>query len=176
MEEAAGKAFVTVVSHGQDPRVFRPFELPPVCDVDNGHDPVENRQRVRAWARGALLAALAAVDRRRTVRTLEVVYRDATDVFTFTTGDGPAHVTEEPSDDYDVCNVVAGSLLADVIAGRRHWGDLLLGGMLRASVRAYAVSADGVRARKVAPTFLYHALSYDESIRRAVAWELSQNA
>jgi hypothetical protein len=174
MEEGAGKAFVSVVSHGPDPRVFRPFELPAVCDVDNGRGQERNRQSVRRWARGALLGALEAVDRRRTVRLLEVVYQDVTDVFTLTTGDGSASVTDEPTDDYDVCNVVAGSLLADVIEGRRHWGDLLLGGMLRASGRAYTVSPEGLRARKVAPIFLYHALSYDESIRRAVAWELAQ--
>lgn len=60
----------------------------------------------------------------------------------------------------------------DVLDGRRHWGDLLLGGHLRACSRAYDVGERGLVRARVTPIFLYEALSYSASVERAVEHEL----
>ena len=75
--------------------------------------------------------------------------------------------------DWDVRCAVAGSLLTGVIEGRRHWGELLLGGMLRGSTRAYEVDVGGLRALPLQPLFVYESISYEQSVIRALESELS---
>ena len=58
--------------------------------------------------------------------------------------------------------------------GRRHWGDLLLGGALRAVTGLYEVNARGLHPAELSAAFLYYALPYDEAVRRAVRWQVVQ--
>jgi hypothetical protein len=108
---------------------------------------------------------------------LEVVYPDDHVAFTFAVGPAsrPAVAIERRFDaDYDVLDTIAASYLVDVLEGRRHWGEPLLGGMLRASLRAYEVSSEGLARTEVAPIFLYYALSYDESHERWIEHQLGR--
>jgi hypothetical protein len=105
---------------------------------------------------------------------VEVVHADHREAWTLSVGPEGAIVSPGFTSDWDVLDVVAGSMFVDVIAGRRHWGDLLLAGALRGYSRAYELGPRGLAAASVGEMFLYYALSYDESTRRAIAWELSQ--
>jgi UDP-MurNAc hydroxylase len=154
---------------------YRPVEIPAV--EDPGELDTNQREQIESWVVGELREALARVygdfGVRRPLRfvlelagigrawTLIVDARGATVVAGFDPG-------------WDVYNLVAASLFAEVIAGRRHWGDLLLGGALRGFSRAYELGPAGLEPANVAELFVYYALSYEESTRRAVAWELAR--
>ncbi|MBX3223493.1 MAG: MBL fold metallo-hydrolase [Labilithrix sp.] len=152
-----------------DPRVFRPLEIPPIVDPNLDARPEEElRERAATWIAGALVPSLErAAGRRRLRYVLEVVLPRTVDVYTVTTG-GPVTLTRDDHLDWDVRCAVAGSFLVDVIEARRHWGELLLGGMLRAASRACEVDVRGLRAIPLQPLFVYEALSYEESIRRVL--------
>ena len=105
---------------------------------------------------------------------LEIVYPNATDVFTLTVGREGVQVSRRLDDDYDVLNTIAGSLLVDVIEGRRQWGDPLLGGMIRASTRAYDLTEEGLLVSPVVSTFVYYGIPYEVSVERAVAWQIAR--
>jgi hypothetical protein len=162
----------------RDPRVFRPFDGSPLHDPNEAErDEEAMRAAVARWIAGALAPALAgAYPSMRMGRplsfVLEVVFPRAVDAYTLRVDAGGARVERRFDDDYDVLNAVAGSLLCDVIEGARHWGDPLLGGMLRASSRAYEATAQGLAPASVAPLFVYYAISYEDSVRRALEWEL----
>lgn len=163
---------------GGDPRRYRPHAIPELLDPNpNGHDEAITRPRVHAWIHETLAPALARAWPGMRVReplrfVVEVVFPRAHDAFTLHVG--PHGVRVEPSndEDWDLLNVVAGSLLWEVIEGRRHWGDVLLAGCLRASTRAYSVDEHGLRRADVGETFLYYALPYDEAVERAVRHEV----
>ena len=162
-----------------DDRIFRPFELPPVVDPNPASAGM--REVVARWIEQALAPALA--DRypemgvaRALLLVVEVVFSDGSDGYSLEVSGAGTRVSRALDPDYDALNVIAGSLLRDVIEGRRHWGDPLLAGMYRASLRAYEVGERGISAARLAPTFLYYALSYDESFRRALTWELRKPA
>jgi hypothetical protein len=162
----------------EDPRRYRPFSMPDLHDPNpNGHDEAVMRPRVHAWIREDLAPALAlAFPRMRTREPLrfvvEVVFPRAHDAFTLHVGPAGTRVVEAYDDDWDALNTVAGSLLWEVIESRRHWGDVLLAGGLRASTRAYDLDGHGLRLADVGETFLYYALSYDEAVERAVRYEV----
>lgn len=161
----AGSSLVSIVD-AVDDREFRPLALPPLFDPNpSGRTEANMRDAIDAWIRGPLEAALA---RYRRSFLLEVVYPNARDVWTIA---GAARRGHDPQ--WDVRNEVAASLLCEVIEGRRHWGDLLLGGALRACSRAYDVTHAGVVRANVPPIFLYAAISYSASVERAVEHELS---
>lgn len=172
LDPTGGASLVTVLPSGDDPRVFRPFGLGPL--VDPG--PVEAlpalRDALDAWMCGAVRAALPTGG--APLRYVaEVVYPGGTrDAWTFLAGDGSCRVSRSFEPDWDLLVQCPASLLGDVLAGRRGWGDPLLGGMLRAASRAYGASPAGLRGRRRSPLFLYYALPYDESERRAVRWQL----
>lgn len=141
------------------------------------------REEIERWLTSDLRAALErAYPEFGVTRPLrfvvEVVEAHEADHRAWTLIVGRDGVTVAPGfdSDWDVYDVVAGSLFADVIAGRRHWGDLLLAGALRGFSRAYEAGPRGLVAANVGEMFLYYALSYDASIRRAIAWELAQAA
>lgn len=155
-------------------RHFRPLHIPPLCDPNpNGHAQSQTRPVVRRWLHEVLAPALAQAwpgfGADRPLRcVLEVVYESARDAYTLTVGPDGTRVTTESDPQWDVLDEVAGSLLFEVIEGRRHWGDVLLAGGLRAANRAYRVDAAGLSRCAVADTFLYYGLSYDASVERAV--------
>jgi hypothetical protein len=161
-----------------DPRRYRPFAMPDLHDPNpNGHDEAAMRPRVHAWIQGDLARGLhrafASMRAREPLRlVVEVVFPRAHDAFTLHVGPNGVRVTEAYDDDWDGLNAIAGSLLWEVIESRRHWGDVLLAGGLRACTRAYAVDAEGLRPAELGETFLYYGLSYDAAVERAVRYEV----
>ncbi len=154
------------------PQAFAPLAIPALWDPNlDGRDEAAMRAEVRRWIESSLMPAIALA--RADMRgpdplrlSLEVVWPSTREGYTIVAGSSGVSLRHDLDDDHDVLNQIAGSQLCDVIAGRRHWGEPLLGGWLRASVRAYAVDRDGLRAAAVAPIFLYYALSYPESQER----------
>jgi len=166
---AVRAGIVTHVATPSDPRSFRPFEIPPITDPNLDARPEhELRSVADAWVRDSLVPSLERAARGHRLRwVLEVVLPSTTDVFTIDTT-RPATLRREDDAAWDVRCAVAGSLLVDVIQARRHWGDLLLGGMLRACSRARQVDVRGLRRIPLQPLFVYEAISYEESIRRVL--------
>jgi hypothetical protein len=168
------------VDAGNDPRTFAPFSIPTLVDPNpSGTDVATMRTAVHRWLHTDLCEGLArGLEELTTSRPLslvvEVVWPDDTESFTFTAQPGSAHVRRGGHDDWDACNQVAGSLLWEVVTGRRGWGDVLLAGALRGRVRAYRITAGGAQALPLAETFLYYGLDYDASHERAVWWEVEQ--
>jgi Beta-lactamase superfamily domain len=162
----------------EDPRRYRPFAMPELHDANpNGHDEAAMRSRVHAWIREDLAHALARAFPSMRVReplrlVVEVVFPRSRDAFTLHVGPTGTRVVAAYDDDWDALNAIAGSMLWEVIESRRHWGDVLLAGALRASTRAYGVDAHGLRPAELGETFLYYALSYDEAVARAVRYEV----
>jgi hypothetical protein len=159
--------------------VYRPTRVPAPSDP-HALD-ADGRARIERWITHELRAALArAYPEFGVTRPLrfvvEVVEADASKhrAWTLIVACDGATVAAGFDPEWDLYDVVAGSLFADVIAGRRHWGDLLLAGALRGFTRAYEVGPRGLVAAHVGEMFLYYALSYDESTRRAIAWELAR--
>jgi hypothetical protein len=165
-----------------DDRVFRPDGALVDPNLD-ARDEGAMRDAVLLWVRDALAPALAAEFASKRMRTrgplsfvLEVVFPRATDAYTIRLGAGvPPGVEKAFDPDYDALNAVAGSFLVDVIDGKRHWGEPLLAGLLRSSLRAYEVTPNGLRRADVAPMFVYYALSYEESMRRWVEHQLGSS-
>ena len=159
---------------------FQPFAGPDVADPNIDNRPqAQLRGEVDHWLRDSLVPALGASypklhTRRAVTLQLEVVYPNTRDNHCFRVDSHGCNHTLTHVDDYDVLNVIAGSQLADVIAGRRHWGEPLLGGFLRASQRAYEVTPNGLQQVPIGSIFLYYALSYAESNRRWVAYQVER--
>jgi hypothetical protein len=157
---------------------FVPFAIEPLTDPNpSGLEPDAMHARIERFVQEELAPSLA----RRVVGpirlVLEVVYPHDRAAFTFVVGppSRPGVAIERRFDaDYDVLDAIAASYLVDVLEGRRHWGEPLLGGMLRASLRAYEVRSDGLVRTEVAPIFLYYALSYDESHERWIDHQLTR--
>jgi len=175
-----GAAELVVIEPGDqpDPRRYRPFAMPDLHDVNpNGHDEAAMRPRVHAWIRDdlarGLCRAFPAMRVREPLRlVVEVVFPRAHDAFTLHVGPEGVRVVDGYDDEWDALNAVAGSLLWEVIESRRHWGDVLLAGGLRASTRAYAIDEHGLRQAELGETFLYYGLSYDAAVERAVRHEV----
>lgn len=163
-----------------DPRAWSPFAIPALVDPHVGDaDEPTMRARVAAWIEDELAPALATAWPQMHVAgplrfAVDVVFPSARDAFTIVVDDAGALVQSGLAPDWDACNVVAGSLLWEVIEGRRHWGDVLLAGALRTATRAYAVDARGLHPARLGETFLYYALSYDAAVVRATRWDVAQ--
>lgn len=159
-------------------RRYRPLVMPALRDPNlGGHDQARMRPRVHAWIRKTLADALArawpGMKISQPLRcVVEVVFPLAHDAFTLQVGSEGTTVSAHYDDDWDLLNVVAGSMLWEVIEARRHWGDVLLAGALRAATRAYAVDEHGLRRADVAEIFLYYGLPYDEAVEAAVRAEV----
>lgn len=158
--------------------LYRPYELPRLVDPNlEGASEPAMRATITEWVEGRLARALGAVGSsvgpgRPMSFVLEVVLPSTTDAWTLSVDASGVRVQRGFDDDYDVLNSVAGSLLCDVLAGRRQWGDPLLGGALRGSVRAYDLDETGLLPSTVEPTFVYYGLPYAESLRSFVEHEL----
>ncbi|MCA9620866.1 MAG: MBL fold metallo-hydrolase [Myxococcales bacterium] len=170
--------YVTCANEGPAPR-FTPFALPPLEDVDP-RPPALLRARAARFVEDELAPALARVvrdlpDAPPTLTfALDVVARDGRDEHRLTFDAQGNRLAPAPRESYDVLDAIAASMLVDVVEGRRHWGEPLLAGKLRASTRAYRVDASGLERLPVAPIFLYYALSYDESHARWVEHQLRE--
>lgn len=140
------------------PPAFRPHRgVPPLVDRDP-RPSSELRALIDGWLDEVLTPALGSFGERRLV--LELVYADTIEHHRWTHG-GPARGFDA---DYDLLNAIVASSLADVITGRRHWGEPLLGGELRVAQRTYDVDPQrGLASAPVPPVFLYAGLSYAES-------------
>jgi L-ascorbate metabolism protein UlaG (beta-lactamase superfamily) len=156
---------------GSDPsRAFRPLEPVPLVDPNlPGLASSAYRGRIHAWIRDELAPALERTLGQRddlgALRlSLEVVSSDGREGFTF---DRHGRIRDGVDPEYEVLVVAAASMLWEVIEGRRGWGEPLLAGLLRSSVRGISVIGEAARPMSVAPIFLYYALSYAESARRA---------
>ncbi len=168
---AAGDIAIQRTGAG-DPRDFRPLELAPLTDPNlDGRDVASMRDRIHAWVHRELAPALArelgAKPELATLSlVLEVVFPDGRANYTFDTG---GRVREASDPEHDVLLVVAGSMLDDVIAGRRAWVEPLLAGLMRSSVRGVNVSRGACAFFDVAPMFVYYAIAYRASTERAVS-------
>lgn len=159
-----------------DTRRFAPWSIPDLVDATPA---AGDRAEVEAWLTGSLLPALAAHPSRLDGPArfaLRVIYEggpvDRTFVVSHERAE-PVGIHEGLDEDYDAAVAITGSALAGVIAGRSHWGRPLLGGLLRATTRAYRVDEHGLHAAAIPPIFLYLGLSYDAAF---VAWVEGQVA
>lgn len=176
-ERGGNASLVLEVESRPDPRRYHPSSIPPVVDHNpGGYDEAITRPRIRRWIHEDLRDGLARVARgakEAPLRMLlEVVFESVTERYTLVIDGDGATVHERDEPEWDALNVVAGSLLWEVVQGRRSWGDVLLAGALRGWTRAYRVGAGGLQRLDVASLFVYYGLSYDVSVRRAVAWEV----
>lgn len=160
-EVSAGASLVT--PRRAEPVDFKPLAIPPLRDPNlEGRSEEDLRAIIEPFVRSL------RGDRLRWL--LEIVYPSTLEAWSIS--DGEVRRGHDPA--WDLRNEVAASMLCDVIEGRRHWGDLLLGGTLRACSRAYDVGPAGLTRARTQPIFLYSALSYSESVERAVEHELSR--
>jgi hypothetical protein len=179
-DPGGGRDLVTQVDLEPDPRTYRPLEVPPLRDPNpNSHDEGLTRPRNRHFVTEELPASLARAypgfDVDAQLRfVVEIVYPSGTETTTIVVDRDGATTRPGFDPEWDALDAVAGSLLWEVLEGRRSWGDVLLAGALRAFTRAYTPFNGRLRSAPVARTFLYYALSYDESVRRAVAWEVAR--
>ncbi len=175
-----GDSLVDTVSETDDPRGYRPLCIPALSDPNPGRHPeTTTRPAVARWIEEHVAPALAQQFPRFGVEdplrfVVEVQFAEAMDAFTIIVDADGTRIENTSDPNWDAIMAVAGSLLWEVIEGRRGWGDVLLAGAMRAHARAYSPFNGRVRKLPVAPTFLYYALSYDRSVERAVAWELDQ--
>jgi hypothetical protein len=173
-----GARGLVTLSGDRDPRSYLPVDLPPLRDPGLPDMPEEIiRADVEAWIRDTLAPALARTcsDFPALRLAVEVRFTAAVDVFTLEVARGATRVTRELDDDWDALNVVAGSLLWEVLHARKNWGDLLLSGALRACTRAYDVRDGRLQPLPLGEIFLYHGLSYDDAVRRAVEREVESH-
>lgn len=153
-----------------DPRVFRPLEPMALVDPDlNGAPSGALLDRICRWVEEDLAPAIARVLSRDGASSglrlvLEVVLPG--DRVAFTLG-ASGRVRRAFDPEYDMLNVVAGSMLVEVIEGRRAWYEPLLAGVLRSSVRGCLVRPGRVEAISLCPMFVYEALEYRLSTERA---------
>lgn len=175
VEPDAAAELLTRLGDDPDPRRYGPLDLPPLRDRPRP-DLAEDRLRadLDAWLRGPLARGLArACAGAPALRlVLELVFPAARERVTFRVERGEVRVEPGGDDDWDALNAVAATMLWEVIHARRHWGDLLLAGSLRALSRAYEPARGRLRPLPLGDIFLYHGLSYDESVRRAVVREV----
>ncbi len=177
---AGERTDVVRIDDADDPRAWSPFAIPALVDPQVGDvDEATMRARVAAWIERDLGPALASAWPHMHVReplrfAVDVVFAGARDGFTLVVDGTGARVDAGIDRDWDACNVVAGSMLWEVIEGRRHWGDVLLAGALRTATRAYAIDDGGLRPARLGETFLYYALSYDASVVRATRWDVAR--
>lgn len=150
-----------------EPARFDPFAPPALSDPRALS--ASERTRLRAWLEEELPAALARetsdLASEPLALALEVVLAEGERWQRTYRG---SEVREGLDPEWEGLNRVVGSALLDVLEARRDWGQLLLGGALQATSRAYRVDPRGARRLPLAPVFLYYALSYEEAFARYV--------
>ncbi|MEM6926191.1 MAG: MBL fold metallo-hydrolase [Myxococcota bacterium] len=172
--DPTGGAELVTVEPTPDPRTFRPLAIPPLDDPNpEDRDEAEMRRVVNDWIVEALDPALRdawpSFEVDRPLRFgVEVTWPSGPAGVTIVAGPTGSTCSEGLDPDWDTLNAVAGSMLAEVVEGRRHWGDVLLAGALRTANRTYRRRPGGLDAAKVPDTFLYLALPYATSEIRAL--------
>lgn len=170
--------FVRAGASDPDPRAFRGLEIPPAVDPSPASAEPALEALLLPWLEEALAPALARAlptfDLPRARLGLEVVFPTGPRAWLLDVrAEGCSlHPVARLPADLDALDVVTATGLADVLEGRRGWGDVLLAGELRASLRAYRVGPGEVRAANLGATFLYYAAPYAESMRRATLAEV----
>jgi Beta-lactamase superfamily domain len=169
-----------------DPRRFEAMVVPELVDPNpSGTSEAIMRPRVRRWIEDELLPGIASSSPRwgadDAVRlAIRIVWPSCEEHYTLVARGGEVELRCTLDPDWDVLDAIAGSLLWEVVEGRRGWGDVLLAGALRARTRAYRIEASGaathggLRQLDIGATFLYYGLSYDASTERAVRWEVER--
>lgn len=165
---------VVVVEPAAETRLYAPLAVPPVCDPDlNGLGRVVVEERVDRWVHEVLAPGMASVRAARGLSLCLGVALPGGGTLEFTLRDGA--VERRRDEDWDALVEVSGSHLLGVVDGRRNWGDVLLGGLLRGATRAYDVDdRRGLVARPLGVIFLYHVLPYDQVFERWVDHELAR--
>jgi hypothetical protein len=164
------------VAPGEDDRIFRPYELAPLLDpFVRADEEGPLLRRLERWLSEELAPALAReFPNFRATRELslvvELAFSKERKAYTLRVGPDGARVEPGFDPDYDAVNAIVASELAAVLDGRRHWGEPLLAGWLRSSLRAYSVDESGLRALSLATIFLYYALSYPKSVEQTTRW------
>lgn len=168
----APSASGVVIEHGAqgEPRVFRPIDPAPLFDPNlDGRDVSAMREAIAHWAMTDLPEAIDRAAQRGPLAgrelVLEVILPGDRLAFSLRAGRSPR---EGFYPEYDVLNAVAGSMLLDVIEGRRAWYEALLAGALRCAVRGCDVGPGRADRLPVGPMFVYEAIPYRESTERAV--------
>ncbi|MBX2797159.1 MAG: MBL fold metallo-hydrolase [Myxococcales bacterium] len=166
IEVQPGCSYVTPLPEPPLPP-WMPLHIPEVVDPAlGGETAAQIRAEIDPWLRGELAPAVATHAPRLGVArpltlVLDVVLPDAThDVHIFVAEEGGCTHRRSRRVDvgHDAVVVVAGSMLADVVAGRRHWGEPLLAGLLRSARRVASL-----------PVFFpYWVLPYRRSVERWV--------
>ncbi len=160
------------------PDEWRPVEVPAVQDHNPLNYPEPHaRQVVQQWVHQSLLPALHArfgsLHKTGPVRlVLQAVFGSSTDSYTVDFSTPTTTVVHEYDAHWDALNVISGSSLCAVIESRACWGDVLLSGNLRAFSRLYTVDTQGLKPTPFGVTFLYYALSYQDSFERYVRYQL----
>lgn len=162
------------VSPTPETRNYAPLAVPAVHDPDpDGLGRALVGARVETWVAEILAPGMATVPAARGLSLVLSVALPGGGTLEFTLRDGV--VERRRDDDWDALVEVSGSHLVGVIDGRRNWGDVLLGGLLRGVTRAYDVDARrGLSARPLGVIFLYHVLPYDEAFERWVEHETAR--
>jgi L-ascorbate metabolism protein UlaG (beta-lactamase superfamily) len=181
LDERGGAELIEAIGPAIDRR-YRPFSIPVLHDPAGQHELDARRAEVATWIGTELRAALLSNYPRFGVDAplrfvVEAVFPGQTpgtgDAWTLTIEREHASVRMGADPDWDLYNLVAGTMLWEVITGRLSWGHVLISGAIRTAARAYAIDSRGLVPANIGQIFLYYALSYDDSVRRAVAWELS---
>src|SRR5690606_32185297 len=184
LDERGGEALIEALGPAVA-RDYRPFAIPSLRDPGDPDELETRRAEVAGWIEADLRRALLANYPHFCVEqplrfVVEAVFPGqqpgAGDAYTLIVDRSQATVRSGVDPDWDLYNLVAGTMLWEVLASRRAWGDLLHAGVLRAATRAYAIGDRGLERANVGEIFLYYALPYDESVRRAVAWQLRADA
>lgn len=159
-----------------DPRRFRPWEVPALSDTTPPQESPSVEARLDHWITDdlapALAAALSGVDADPIRMLLSVVFPSGARDWTLVAAGDSCEVLDGDPGDHDVANAISARALVDVIDGTRSWGDVLLAGQLRGSAPAFRARPTGLQRLPVATIFLYYALPYSKSARRAVLADL----
>ena len=162
------------------PRVHRPDSVPPLRDPASEEPSAQTKAELDAWVGGALRDALVEAYPSFGVSTplrlaVELIYPNSRAAWPLIVDREGAALEPGLDPSWDALNLVAGSMLAELLAGQRHWGELLLGGTVRGYLRAYDFDASGqLRRANLAQLFLYYALSYAESCERVTRWQVAE--
>lgn len=162
------------IAPADETRLYAPLAVPPVHDPDlDGLGRESVSSRVESWVRDVLAPGMADVRAARGLALCLSVALPGGGTLEYTLRDGA--IERRRDHEWDALVEVSGSHLVGVIDGRRNWGDVLLGGLLRGVTRAYDVDdRRGLVARPLGAIFLYHVLPYDAVFERWVDQEVAR--
>ena len=177
-EPGGATDLATILDDGAavDPRVYAPLEPGPVTDrglVDV--DAATVRADIEAWIHATLAPAIGRAHGHESLRlVLDLRFVDAAEPITIVVRAGEVTVRRGFDAGWDALTIVSASMLWEVLHARRHWGDVLLAGALRACTRAYRIENGALRPIGLPAIFVYLGLSYDESVRQVVRRQVAE--